>query len=101
MGNQTMEKAMKRTLAKLLILALSLSPMVASEDVCAIKNETSFMDDVFCRRVLTLIMLERYDSLSIKTGFRISTTNDSRKFYDAAFEGAEQCYQTCMLKNMY
>jgi hypothetical protein len=75
--------------------------MVASEDACAIQNETSFMDDVFCRRVLTLIMIERYDSISIKTGFRISTTNDSKKFYDAAFEGAEHCYQACMLKNMY
>lgn len=86
--------------AILIALLLSMTTMVASGNECSIKNTSDFLDDTFCRRVMMMTMVERYDKVSIKNGYRISTDKENNDMWQVIFKAGENCYQTCLLKNM-
>lgn len=85
---------------KLLILALLASSLFAWE--CSVSKENSTLTtDAFCRNYTAVITVVNYDRFSIKTGIRVVTEDDSDDILKLIIKEADQCYQTCIMANMY
>lgn len=95
---------MKKILVMVLLLGSIISTASAWDCSWAVKEENNTMtSDYYCRRVVTLQTTRTLDEIAIKTGTYISTMNDPGKsdMFQKLMEHAEQCFQTCKLKNTY
>jgi len=64
------------------------------------KEGVSIPVEVYCRRILVVYMLDRYDRASIKIGERYSLHEKmTKEINDAIIEETEHCYETCLLAN--
>lgn len=88
---------------RILLLLLLLASSLLAWDCSEAKNESDLRDDTFCRKYSTIYTITTYDSVSIRSGFHVSTTKESEAVPVLLMfaEEAEQCYQTCMLAHMY
>lgn len=86
---------------KHLLLYLVITSSLFAWDCSANKKDSTLTTDAFCRNYTTTVTLFNYDRFSITTGMRIATEKDAEPLLELILEEANQCYQTCLMANMY